>query len=76
MFARVLYQVPSSRMQHIPSLVGNSGQAPALRMPATQISLGEPFPCVYLLVKAAVDGAPADLHESLGGDEHLVDPLP
>lgn len=30
----------------------------------------------YLLVEAAVDGAPADLHEALGGDEHLVDPLP
>ena len=31
---------------------------------------------VYLLIKAAVDGTPADLHEALGGDEHLVDPLP
>lgn len=31
---------------------------------------------VYLLIEAAVDGAPADLHEALGGDEHLVDPLP
>lgn len=36
----------------------------------------EPLPSRYLLVEAAADGAPADLHESLRGDEHLVDPLP
>lgn len=30
----------------------------------------------YLLIEAAVDGAPADLHEPLGGDEHLVHPFP
>lgn len=48
-----------------------------MRTPATEDPLWEsPFPRVYLLIKAAVDGAPADLHEALGGDEHLVDPLP
>lgn len=48
-----------------------------MRTPATEDPLWEsPFPRVYLLIKAAVDGAPADLHEPLGGDEHLIDPLP
>lgn len=31
---------------------------------------------MYLLIEAAVDRAPANLHEPLGGDEHLVDPFP
>lgn len=48
-----------------------------LRTSATEDPLWEsPFPHVYLLIKAAVDGAPANLHEPLGGDEHLVDPFP
>lgn len=42
-----------------------------------QVSLGGPLPShTNLLIEAAVDGAPADLHEPLGGDEHLVDPFP
>lgn len=41
------------------------------------MSLGGPRPShTNLLIEAAVDGAPADLHEPLGGDEHLVDPFP
>lgn len=40
-------------------------------------SLGGPTPStMYLLIEATVDGAPANLHEPLGGDEHLVDPFP
>lgn len=33
-------------------------------------------PRTHLLIEAAADGAPANLHEPLGGDEHLVEPLP
>lgn len=42
----------------------------------TSLLWESPFPGVHLLIKAAVDGTPADLHEPLGGDEHLVDPFP
>lgn len=30
----------------------------------------------YLLIKSAVESTPANLHESLGGDEHFINPFP
>lgn len=31
---------------------------------------------LYLLIKSAVESTPANLHEPLGRDEHLVNPFP